>query len=150
MKTSPLSVSSRKNVQNKKDNNKCHCPFYMGRSGLSCSLALNGNSVFCHRIFNTWQKHSSLRSFTFEPQNALLPLLSAIKKEATKVTSFFIWAAVDSNHRPHPYQGCALTTWASSPYFNKGTLASIFPRKFKSIIDIILNQVCFSLLFFFL
>ena len=20
------------------------------------------------------------------------------------------WAAVDSNHRPHPYQGCALTT----------------------------------------
>ena len=22
----------------------------------------------------------------------------------------FIWAAVDSNHRPHPYQGCALTT----------------------------------------
>ena len=26
------------------------------------------------------------------------------------------WAQVDSNHRPHAYQACALTTWAMSPY----------------------------------
>ena len=25
------------------------------------------------------------------------------------------WAQVDSNHRPHAYQACALTTWAMSP-----------------------------------
>ena len=25
------------------------------------------------------------------------------------------WAWVDSNHRPHPYQGCALTNWATGP-----------------------------------
>ena len=26
------------------------------------------------------------------------------------LTSLFWWALVDSNHGPHPYQGCALTT----------------------------------------
>ena len=26
------------------------------------------------------------------------------------------WAEEDSNFRPHPYQGCALTTWATGPY----------------------------------
>ena len=27
------------------------------------------------------------------------------------------WAKVDSNHRPHDYQSCALTSWAISPHF---------------------------------
>ena len=26
------------------------------------------------------------------------------------------WARVDSNYRPHAYQACALTDWATSPY----------------------------------
>ena len=26
------------------------------------------------------------------------------------------WAKVDSNHRPHDYQSCALTSWAIGPY----------------------------------
>ena len=30
--------------------------------------------------------------------------------------SFTLWAQVDSNHRPHAYQACALTSWAMSPY----------------------------------
>ena len=25
------------------------------------------------------------------------------------------WAWMDLNHRPHPYQGCALTNWATGP-----------------------------------
>ena len=31
------------------------------------------------------------------------------------------WAQMESNHRPHAYQACALTDWAMSPYldFNK-------------------------------
>ena len=29
------------------------------------------------------------------------------------------WAKVDSNHRPHDYQSCALTSWAISPHFGK-------------------------------
>ena len=28
------------------------------------------------------------------------------------------WAQVDSNHRPHAYQACALTTWAMSPHLS--------------------------------
>ena len=27
------------------------------------------------------------------------------------------WAKVDSNHRPHDYQSCALTSWAIGPYW---------------------------------
>ena len=26
------------------------------------------------------------------------------------------WAEIDSNYRPHPYQGCALTNWATGPH----------------------------------
>lgn len=29
----------------------------------------------------------------------------------------FKWARVDSNHRPHAYQACALTTWATRPSY---------------------------------
>ena len=28
---------------------------------------------------------------------------------------FTLWAQVDSNHRPHAYQACALTSWAMRP-----------------------------------
>ena len=31
------------------------------------------------------------------------------------------WAQVDSNHRPHAYQACALTTWAMRPVFYTST-----------------------------
>ena len=30
--------------------------------------------------------------------------------------NYIWWAWMDSNHRPHPYQGCALTSWATGPY----------------------------------
>ena len=36
------------------------------------------------------------------------------------------WAQVDSNHRPHAYQACALTTWAMRPF--KNCLQAIFKR----------------------
>ena len=32
------------------------------------------------------------------------------------VWSHFWWAQMESNHRPHAYQACALTIWAMSPY----------------------------------
>ena len=42
---------------------------------------------------------------------------------ATKCSSHFRpnpfgvwWAQMDSDHRPHAYQACALTSWAMSPY----------------------------------
>ena len=30
--------------------------------------------------------------------------------------AMFWWEQVDSNHRPHAYQACALTSWAMFPY----------------------------------
>ena len=32
------------------------------------------------------------------------------KKERRAAASFFLWAREDLNLRPHPYQGCALTS----------------------------------------
>ena len=32
------------------------------------------------------------------------------KKERLAAASFFLWAREDLNLRPHPYQGCALTS----------------------------------------
>ena len=29
------------------------------------------------------------------------------------------WAEKDANFRPHPYQGCALTNWATGPFVQK-------------------------------
>ena len=37
------------------------------------------------------------------------------------------WAWMDLNQRPHPYQGCALTTWATGPYLSQQCL-NIIPR----------------------
>ena len=37
------------------------------------------------------------------------------KKERLAAASFFLWAREDLNLRPHPYQGCALTSGATGP-----------------------------------
>ena len=34
-----------------------------------------------------------------------------------KHLTVFWWEQVDSNHRPHAYQACALTSWAMFPWF---------------------------------
>ena len=36
------------------------------------------------------------------------------------------WAQVDSNHRPHAYQACALTTWAMRPSLFEKSSAKTF------------------------
>ena len=39
------------------------------------------------------------------------------------------WAWEDSNLRPHAYQACALTTWATSPFdFRRPVVVSVFRR----------------------
>ena len=39
------------------------------------------------------------------------------------------WACEDSNLRPHAYQACALTTWATSPFdFRRPVVVSVFRR----------------------
>ena len=41
------------------------------------------------------------------------------------------WAQVDSNHRPHAYQACALTTWAMSPFSLLRCLSSTLALDFR-------------------
>ena len=41
------------------------------------------------------------------------------------------WAEDDSNVRPHPYQGCALTTWATGPYLQ--ILRDIKRREMRTV-----------------
>ena len=74
-------------------------------------LAINGAT---HFAFSGFQPHAKSASpsarNSLEPHSSASRPTTTIKKTITKVIVFFIWAAVDSNHRPHPYQGCALTT----------------------------------------
>ena len=43
-------------------------------------------------------------------------LISLFNFQGASENSWFSWwAQVDSNHRPHAYQACALTTWAMRP-----------------------------------
>ena len=37
------------------------------------------------------------------------------------------WAKMDSNHRPHDYQSCALASWAIGPYLVASSCAGSFP-----------------------
>ncbi len=59
------------------------------------------------------------------------------------------WAEKDSNFRPHPYQGCALTNWATGPHaretllqeekWGRSTLSCILFRT-KFLISFILRK----------
>ena len=47
-----------------------------------------------------------LQTASFQMPSNTLPCLSFLKW----------WAKMDSNHRPHDYQSCALASWAIGPY----------------------------------
>ena len=43
------------------------------------------------------------------------------------------WAKMDSNHRPHDYQSCALASWAIGPYQGSTILFSTVPSKLNNV-----------------
>ena len=47
----------------------------------------------------------------------LLSLIQFSRFNSGKSFDLPWWAQMDSNHRPHAYQACALTNWAMSPSF---------------------------------
>ena len=61
-------------------------------------------SVFCFQValFSFKNRYESMNPFSFHW------LVSILENRPW-------WAQVDSNHRPHAYQACALTTWAMRP-----------------------------------
>ena len=48
-----------------------------------------------------------------------LPIARSLTLTCKRSTPFCArwWAQMDSNHRPHAYQACALTSWAMSPLY---------------------------------
>ena len=61
-------------------------------------------------------------TFTIDPQEdadflltARVPVM-ALKHCRACGLRFCLWAQVDLNHRPHPYQGCALTELSYGPF----------------------------------
>ena len=47
----------------------------------------------------------------------IIQIYSPDVEDAVPYISDLWWAQMDSNHRPHAYQACALTTWAMRPFF---------------------------------
>ena len=106
-----------------------------------CEFPLRDHWVKLHCIYPTWSKEYRLfLFFNVVWSNLLLLVVSSfalhllfsfqgtifvlffskqISEENFRFLLEFIlnwWALVDSNHRPHAYQACALTCWAKSPW----------------------------------
>ena len=76
------------------------------------SLSLSfSHSFICY--FLVIQFSRCLCSALFQEQNSKDELPSS-----SELRSWCLvwWAQMDSNHRPHAYQACALTTWAMRPF----------------------------------
>ena len=56
-----------------------------------------------------------------------LPIARSLTLTCKRSTPFCArwWAQMDSNHRPHAYQACALTSWAMSPLNNLTALVEV-------------------------
>ena len=76
-----------------------NCRFNLNLNFVKYSL---GSKYFIFVVFTQLSMFSFQGTFAF----SLLAIL----------TFRSWWAQVDSNHRPHAYQACALTTWAMSPH----------------------------------
>ena len=51
----------------------------------------------------------------------------------------FWWAQMESNHRPHAYQACALTIWAMSPYNIRVFCQVFFCNELHSIFNVLIK-----------
>ncbi len=81
---------------------------------------------YCQSVFGFYPK-TLATSFSSLPWYLILSFHLYIFQCATlSILTFIIinkrlkltiwWAQMESNHRPHAYQACALTIWAMSPY----------------------------------
>ena len=116
---------------NKQDGDRC--PFGVHSSTRPTLL-------YDFKLHRTW---ASLKHYQCKPKNEFFKNIHALTKEMVEPRRFELltsclqsrrstnwakapfsmlpcwqsgwWAWMDSNHRPHAYQACALTTWATSP-----------------------------------
>ena len=64
---------------------------------------------FQHSTFKCWNLHLTLF------RGGRLLFYSSLYRDLFAAFEKRWWAKVDSNHRPHDYQSCALTSWAIGP-----------------------------------
>ena len=63
------------------------------------------------------QSTGLLPSAAFRVHFGFLPPRTLLRQSWLPPGSLFkLWAKMDSNHRPHDYQSCALASWAIGPY----------------------------------
>ena len=103
-------------------------PFFLALCLIpSCLLPLTFVSAFFIRFFGfllPLRSSFDFRRFCFLPLWSVFlrssvcsfPLGFRLDSLHTAADTVGWWAQVESNHRPHAYQACALTFWAMSPY----------------------------------
>ena len=73
----------------------------------------------CYSVFKipTVLKSKLFKLWSLQANSRVLPFSKQISEESflSPQICFEEWAQVDSNHRPHAYQACALTGWAMGP-----------------------------------
>ena len=111
-------------------------PFNIGKTlnsidlvNLMSSISVRFNSfLFSYSIFNE-RKDLILSDLIFFCHRGLKFQLIAVLPRllAPSTAGWSVW--MDSNHRPHAYQACALTTWATNRFFSLTwyLVPSIFP-----------------------
>ena len=110
---------------------------------LMSSISVRFNSfLFSYSIFNErkcpkgavkseeWKvKSVGWKSFAFSSFSFLFSLLSLLSPN-----SVWLWSVwMDSNHRPHAYQACALTTWATNRFSRSLGIGSSIALSFTSL-----------------
>ena len=97
-------------------------PHFSCTTRLYCAVCY----FYCQSVFGFYPK-TLATSFSSLPWYLILSFHLYIFQCATlSILTFIIinkrlkltiwWAQMESNHRPHAYQACALTIWAMSPY----------------------------------
>lgn len=101
-----------------------------------CKLLL----VSCDFWRSIWCGTNRVTSSSLEHLSALRCLCISYYQERDCWNSFVAesvtyWAILDSNQGPHPYQGCALATWANSPQPKKNTTGSLSCPNLRTVVS---------------
>ena len=85
-----------------------------------------------------WYLILSFHLYIFQCATLLILTFIIINKRL-KLTIW--WAQMESNHRPHAYQACALTIWAMSPYNIRVFCQVLFCNELHSIFNVLFATI---------
>ena len=83
---------------------------------------------YFHKLFSTYK--SIVSNSLFNIPRTTRNLFRIFKHHHIITIMMLVWwAQMESNHRPHAYQACALTIWAMSPYFRVVSSVILFNKE---------------------